>query len=44
MNTIIKRGFYAAPEVDLYSVAIERGFELSIDGFEQPLFGGEDNL
>ena len=44
MKTIITRGAYVAPEVDLCSVMIERGFEASSDGFEQPGFGGEDNL
>ena len=44
MKTVIERGVYVAPKVDLCSVMIERGFEVSSDGFEQPGFGGEDNL
>jgi len=43
MKTIVKRGAYVAPDVSQCAVMIERGFEMS-DSFEQPEFGGEDNL
>lgn len=36
-------GAYVAPVLDQCSVFIERGFLVS-DNFEQPEFGGEDNL
>jgi hypothetical protein len=43
MKTFVERGVYMAPEINYCSVMIERGFEVS-DSFEQPEFGGEDNL
>ena len=36
-------GAYVAPVLNQCSVVIERGFLVS-DNFEQPEFGGEDNL
>lgn len=36
-------GAYIAPELKDLKVYVERGFAIS-DSFEQPEFGGEDNL
>ncbi|MGN0007050.1 MAG: hypothetical protein ACI35T_03020 [Alistipes sp.] len=35
---------YVAPEINVFLIEVERGFELSGDDFEQPNYGGEDNL
>lgn len=43
MKTFEKHGVYVAPLVRQLSVRIEQGFAAS-EGFEQPEFGGEDNL
>lgn len=37
------RGVYLTPELKDLQVYVEKGFAVS-DGFEQPEFGGEDNL
>lgn len=41
-TTHLKR--YSAPWLYAVAVAAERGFGVSDGGFEQPEFGGEDNL
>lgn len=37
-------GAYAAPVLKDLKVYVEQGFALSDENFEQPGFGGEDNL
>lgn len=37
--------FYSAPDMRLVTIRLERGFALSVeDNFEQPEYGGSDNL
>lgn len=37
--------FYSAPYMRLVTIRLERGFALSVeDNFEQPEYGGSDNL
>lgn len=43
MKTFTTHGDYVAPLVKQLTVRIEQGFAAS-NGFEQPEFGGEDNL
>lgn len=43
MKTVTKKVSYVAPLVKQLFVCIEQGFAGS-NGFEQPEFGGEDNL
>ena len=37
--------FYSAPDMRLVTICLERGFAHSVeDNFEQPEYGGSDNL
>ncbi|MBQ7856105.1 MAG: hypothetical protein IJ348_03175 [Alistipes sp.] len=45
MKISIKQQTYLVPSVRRISVVFERGFsESSPEGFEQPEYGGEDNV
>lgn len=44
MKSCKERGVYKTPQIRVCSVLIERGFSVSSEDFEQPEFGGEDNL
>lgn len=40
----IRSGAYVAPILMELHINVERGFAISDSSFEQPEFGGEDNL
>lgn len=42
--SMVHNTFYVSPAIRNVQIRMENGFALSAGGFEQPDYGGEDNL